>query len=109
MAREKIKSARISTDLMLKIKTKYPKLMDFYNLANLDIGKFEFYCIMRGEESYPEAVTAVELGMLKVDKLMEMSLKDLCITIGKSTNKLEKHLADKDVEQALRIVASYLI
>jgi hypothetical protein len=78
MARLKEKETTINLELMLEIKNKFPKLMDFYKLAGLrDMSRQDFYAVMRMDESLSEHVRAVELGFNVANKLREMAVEEL--------------------------------
>lgn len=104
MAREKSKTAVINNGIMLKIKSKYSSLMDFYCRANMSMDKAIFYQAMRGEACHPQVITEIELGYLRAEEISAMTIEDLCKAIGRAdVSKLQD---DIDI---LRLIVTKLV
>jgi len=109
MAREKEKTNIIDTEIMLEIKREFPKLMDFYNLANLKMDTQQFYSVMRGEEGHPEAITSVELGLIKAKEINGMSVEEMCSVIENAQSLEPDRMTRKGIDVALRMIVAQLI
>lgn len=110
MSREKEKVSCLDKGIEIEIKALFPSSMKFYALAGLSMSTQSFYAIMRGEDGHPNDVTAVELGYIKAQQVINMPVDDLCRVLIENVGVLNPDDINNNVViESLRVIVARLI
>lgn len=108
MGRDKVKNTILPMELQVDIQANFERLMQFYHMSGLTLGRDQFYAVIRGDESLPKDVTAVELAYTNVLQLEGLSNTEL---VRKAVEHMRSDLFDREpkMRRHLQILVGKLL